>query len=96
MNINPFILLISNVISIYLTGFIVWIVLTWLINFKIINEYQPLVRKMTEVLNRIYEPHLAMVRKVFPPIAGIDLSPLVVILLLNFIKQLLFTYFYKM
>lgn len=96
MNINPFILLASNVISLYLSGFIIWIIMNWLIKFNIINQHQPFVRQVTNFFIKIFEPPLAYLRRYIPPIAGIDLSPLALLLILNFTKEFLFTYFYKM
>lgn len=96
MNINPFIILAGNIISLYTTAFIIWIIMFWLIRFKVINEYQTLVNQIMNFFNRIFEPPLVYIRKYLAPIGGIDLSPLVLLLLLNFAKEFLFTYFYKM
>lgn len=95
MNINPFINLISNIISIYSSIFILWIIAGWLIRFQIINPYQIFVRKIMDFCYQIFEPALVQIRKILPSIGGVDLSPLVLILLLNFVKELLFTYFYR-
>ncbi len=95
MNINPFINLVNSIISIYTTIFILWIIVGWLIRFQIINPYQQFVKKVMSFCHQIFEPPLQQIRKFLPPVAGIDLSPLVLFLLLNFIKEFLFTYFYR-
>ena len=47
-----------------------------------------------EVLGKIVEPLLSKIRQYLPTISGIDLSPIVLFLLLNFLRNVLFTYFY--
>lgn len=95
MNINPFIDLISTIIGLYNWVLIVWILLGWLINFNIVNPYQPFVRKVMEILSRLTEPVLRHIRRFIPPIAGIDFSPIILFLALGFIKGALYTYLYR-
>ncbi len=95
MNINPFIDLIATVITLYNWVLIAWIILSWLVSFNIVNPYQPFVRRVMEVLSRLTEPVLWHIRRYIPPIAGIDLSPIILFLGLGFIKSILYTYFYK-
>jgi YggT family protein len=67
----------------------------WLISFDIINRYQPAVQKTMHILNRLIEPVLNQLRRFIPVIAGIDMSPLVLFLLIGFVKNVLYTYLYK-
>lgn len=94
MNINPFIILISQVISLYNFVLIIYCVASWLINFGILNRNNRFVYKVMEVLGKIVEPLLSKIRQYLPTISGIDLSPIVLFLLLNFVRNVLFTYFY--
>ena len=94
MNINPIINLISTVIELYQFILLIWIILGWLIILKIVPAYHPVVQKLNYALNRMIEPALRPIRKVLPDLGGIDLSPVVLILLLYFIKDVLRTYFY--
>lgn len=96
MNINPFIILASNCISLYIMGFVIWIIMTWLIRFNIINQHQSFVNQAMKFFFKLFEPPLVIIRKYIPSIGGVDLSPLILLLLLNFAKEFLFTYFYKM
>ncbi len=96
MNLNPFVILLNNIISIYSSGFILWIILQWLIKFEIINGYQPFVSRIMKFAQQIFEPALVFLRRFIPAIGGIDLSPIALLLLLNFAKEFLFTYLYKM
>ena len=93
---NPFIDLLSSVISLYLWCIIAWAVVSMLISFKVVNAYQPVVQKIMYALNRLCEPSMRPIRKFHPDLGGIDLSPVIVILLLNFARSALYTYFYNL
>ena len=95
MNLNPFINLINSIISLYSFSLIAWIILGLLIRFEIVNSYQYFVKQLTKLGQHMFEPVLLRIRKIIPTMGTIDLSPLVLLLLLNFIKDFLFTYLYK-
>jgi len=56
------------------------IILSWLINFQVLNLRQPLVAQVWDGINRLLEPVYSRVRSVLPSLGGIDLAPLVVLL----------------
>ena len=56
------------------------VIMSWLINFQVLNVRQQLVAQVWYGLNRILEPLYAPVRRILPPMQGIDLAPLVVLL----------------
>lgn len=56
------------------------IIMSWLINFQVLNLRQPLVAQLWDGLNRLLEPIYGRVRRVLPVMAGLDLAPLVVLL----------------
>jgi YggT family protein len=56
------------------------IIMSWLINFQVLNLRQPLVAQVWEGLNRVLEPVYARVRSVLPAMGGIDFAPLIVLL----------------
>jgi YggT family protein len=87
--INPLLILISSVISFISTAVLVWVVMSLLIQFDIINRYNPLVAKVFKVLEQLMKPMLRPIQRFIPPIAGIDFSPLILILLLNFINNVI-------
>jgi YggT family protein len=93
---NPFIDLLANAIEIYMVCLIVWAVLATLISFKIVNAYQPVVQKVMYALDKICLPALRPIQKILPDLGGIDISPIVLLLLLNFAKQALYTYLYNL
>ena len=85
-------MLIDWVIQIYIWILIASAILSWLVAFDVINRRNPIVAKVGLFLYRVTEPVLRPIRRVVPLIAGVDLSPLVVILLLWFVRNLLFEY----
>jgi YggT family protein len=56
------------------------VIMSWLINFQVLNLHQPLVAQIWQMLLRLLEPLYAPVRRILPPMQGIDLAPLVVLL----------------
>lgn len=92
---NPFIELISSVIQIINLLLIIWIVLSWLISFNIVNRNQPLVYRVNYALSRLFEPVLRPIRRFMPDLGEIDISPIVLFLLLHFLQRALFYYFYN-
>ena len=89
---NALLILIDTVINLYTWVLIIWVILNWLIAFSVVNTRNRFVYMLGDVLNRVTEPVLRPLRRVLPSPGGIDLSPLVLILLLYFIRNLLFEY----
>jgi YggT family protein len=85
--------LIATVINIYVWCLVINVAMTWLISFNILNTRNQFVARVNDFFNRITEPALAPIRRVVPLIGGIDVSPIILILLLVFIKHLLFELF---
>jgi len=56
------------------------VVMSWLINFQVLNIRQPLVAQIWYALNRLLEPVYSRIRSFLPNIAGIDLAPLIFLL----------------
>lgn len=55
------------------------VILSWLINFQVLNIRQPLVAQIWYGLNRLLEPVYDKVRRLIPATAGIDFAPLIVL-----------------
>lgn len=89
---NALLILIDTVIDLYIWVLIIWVILNWLIAFNVINTRNRFVYMVGDFLNKLTEPALRPIRRVLPSPGGIDLSPLVLILLLYFIRNLLFEY----
>lgn len=90
---NPFIILVIQIVTFYSYVLGAWVILSLLVHFNIVNPYQPFVRKLSQILDRLVEPALRPIRKYIPELGGVDLSPLVLILLLQFITNSLIYYF---
>ncbi len=88
-----FLNLVSTVISIYVWLLIGQAVLSWLVAFGIVNRYNRVVATIGDFLWRVTEPLLRPIRRVLPDLGGIDISPVILILLLWFVRNLLFEYF---
>ncbi|MFP4044773.1 MAG: YggT family protein [Rhodosalinus sp.] len=56
------------------------VIVSWLINFQVLNTRQQFVAQVWYGLNRIMEPIYAPIRRVIPPMGGIDLAPLVALI----------------
>ncbi|KMK65501.1 YggT family protein [Puniceibacterium sp. IMCC21224] len=56
------------------------VIMSWLINFQVLNLRQPLVAQIWDGLNRLLEPLYSRIRSVLPPMGGLDLAPLVVLI----------------
>ena len=80
--------LIDTVITLYIWLLIAQAILSWLIAFNVINSYNQVVSRVIEFLWRITEPALRPIRRVVPSIGGVDVSPIVLILVLYFLRDL--------
>lgn len=80
--------LFDTVISIYIWLVIAQIALSWLIQFGIVNARQPFVMQVGDFLYRVTEPALGPIRRRMPDLGGIDISPMVLIIGLMFIRML--------
>jgi YggT family protein len=65
------------------------VIMSWLIGFNVLNRHQPLVRQIWDGLNRLLEPIYGPIRRVLPDMGGLDLSPLVLIVILYAIQTIL-------
>ncbi len=85
-------LLVDTVIDIYIWLLILSVILSWLVAFNIVNTSNRIVYVIGEALFRITEPALRPIRRFLPSLGGIDISPVVLILALIFLRNLLFEY----
>ena len=65
------------------------IIMSWLINFQVLNLRQPLVAQLWDGLNRILEPLYGPIRRLLPNTGGLDLAPLVVFIGIIILRQAL-------
>lgn len=89
---NSLILLISTLIDIYFYIIIAMVIMSWLLAFNVVNINNQFVRQVHYIITRLTEPALAPIRRVLPDLGGIDLSPMVLLLGLFFIRNLILEY----
>jgi YggT family protein len=80
---------ISYVITLYVYIIIAGAVMSWLMAFNVINPYNQFVRSLWQGLNALTEPALRPIRRLLPDLGGIDISPLVLILICFFIQSVI-------
>ncbi len=68
---------------------IVHIIMSWLINFQVLNLRQPLVAQIWDGLNRLLEPLYRPIRRVLPNTGGLDLAPLVLFIIIIILQNAL-------
>ena len=86
---EPFFWILSFIVDIYLKIVVVEVVLHWLVHFKIIEADNKYSKKLVEILKAVTEPVYAKIRSKVPPLAGLDVSPFILLLALLFIGRLL-------
>ena len=82
------------VLQIYIWLLIASAVLSWLIAFNVVNTRNDVVRMLADFLFRITEPVLRPIRGLMPNLGGIDVSPVIVILLIFFLQNVIMRYVY--
>lgn len=85
--------LLDSLFQLYLWVVITNAILSWLVAFNIINTSNRFVFRLIELSYNLTEPLLRRIRNVVPIIAGIDFSPVILILVLIFLRNLLFEFF---
>jgi YggT family protein len=78
-------------------GLYTWLVIasamiSWLVAFNVINASNDLVRTIWDFLYRVTEPALRPIRKVMPNLGGLDLSPIVLLLIIFFLQSVIARY----
>ncbi len=89
---NSIIFLVLQVIQIFIWVIIASAILSWLIAFNVVNTQNRFVYMVADTLNRLTDPLLRPIRQFLPNLGGIDLSPVVLILLLIFAQNLIIEY----
>jgi len=86
-------ILLDSVITIYLWIIIVNAVLSWLVAFNILNTQNRFVFSVLDATYKLTDPVLNKIRRFIPNLGSIDISPVILILILMFIRNLVFEVF---
>ena len=89
---NSLLGLIIQIINLYQFLLLAYILATWLVNLNIINVSNRFLYNIMQVLYRLCEPSLNLVRRYIPSFGNIDISPVIVYLGLWFLKNLIIEY----
>jgi YggT family protein len=84
--------LIDKVIDIYTWIVIAGAIMSWLVAFGVVNVNNKFIRMVVDVLYRLTEPVLRPIRNILPNLGGVDISPVILLLGLFFIRSLLWEY----
>jgi YggT family protein len=87
---NPVFMLVSTICSLIFWLIIISVILSWLVAFNVVNTRNPLMARIYDALNTLTEKIYAPIRKVIPTVyGGMDISPVIVLILLQFIQYTL-------
>ncbi len=76
-------------LELYTYVIIAMAIMSWLIALNVINVYNDFVRSIWNALNALTEPVLRPIRRFLPSLGGLDISPVILILIIYFVRQLL-------
>ncbi len=80
--------LFNTLVEFYIVVIIAAVVVSWLVAFGVLNTYNPFARSVVRMLDALTEPVFRQVRRIIPPLGGLDLSPLIVLIALQALKML--------
>lgn len=76
-------------IDLFMLAVFISVILSWLVAFNVVNSSNQVVSTIGEFLHRLTEPALRPIRRILPDLGGIDISPIILILILFFIQGVL-------
>ena len=83
-------ILLDNIITIYLWIIIINAILSWLVAFNVLNTQNRFVFSVLDVTYKLTDPALNKLRRFIPMFGSIDISPVILILLLMFLRNIIF------
>lgn len=96
----PLFWLVSQLIWIFIIVVFVRVVMTWLVQFEILNRRNAVVAALDDIARQMTEPALAparrLMQRLLPQLGGIDLSPLIVILIAYVVQMYLWIIYFRL
>lgn len=86
---NALVFLIDFIVNAIFWLILIYVILSWLVAFNVINLQNDLVRQIYHGINSLVEPMLAPIRRILPSAGGIDFSPIVLLLGVHFLRILI-------
>ena len=88
----PLLQVIQIALQLFIYSLIISAILSWLVAFNVINMTNQFVYTVSNILYRLTEPALQPIRRFMPNLGGLDISPVILLLLLYFVQSLLHEY----
>ena len=85
---NPIFWLIDQVLWLYFIIVFLAVIMSWLISFNVINTTNRFVAMMADMLYRLTEPALQPIRRFLPSLGGLDISPIVLLLVVELVRRM--------
>jgi YggT family protein len=82
------------VLQIYVYVIIASAILSWFVAFNVVNRYNDVVRSIWNLVTALTEPLLRPIRETIPSFGGIDISPVILLLLIFFLQRVIEEYIY--
>ena len=82
------------ILTLYSYIIIATAIMSWLLAFDVINFRNQLVRSIWNFLNAVTEPALRPIRRILPNLGGVDISPIILLLLIMFTERVIQLYIY--
>ena len=85
----PLLQVLSVALDLYKWVVVVWVILSWLVAFNIINNHNQFVRTVGRALEQVVEPALRRIRRYVPLFGNMDVSPVILFLIILFIQLII-------
>ena len=86
-------ILFDNIINLYIWVLIINVIMSWLVAFNVLNTSNRFVYSVLDISQRMTDPPLNFIRRYLPNLGPVDISPVILILALMFIRNLVFEMF---
>ncbi len=93
---NPILWLILTILDLYTYVVVAAVVMSWLLAFNVVNGHNPIVRQIYQAINALTEPLLGPIRRMLPNMGGIDVSPIILLVGVQFLRYLIVYYGYRL
>lgn len=91
--VHPVIFIIDIILSAINIFLFIYIILAWLLHFRVVNYSHPFVRAVWDMLFRLFEPIMKRIRRFIPAVNGIDLSPIILFIIIISLRYTVMYYF---
>ena len=90
---QSFLILIDTLVTLSVWILIFQVIMSWLIAFNIVNTHNRFVWQINYALHKLTNPLLSPIQQILPNLGGIDISPVILIIVLHFARNILFEFF---